>query len=103
MSGGSYDYMYCRIEDYYVGHMKDIELNDLMKDIVELVHDLEWADSSDISDEDYFETVIKFKNKWFKQNRNDRLKTYIDNKLEQTQKELYNLIGKEVENEGKNI
>ena len=58
MSGGSYDYMYCRIEDYYVGHMKDIELNDLMKDIVELVHDLEWADSSDISDEDYFETFI---------------------------------------------
>ena len=93
MCGGSYDYMYSRIEDYYVGHMKDIELNDLMKDIVELTHDLEWADSGDTSDEDYFETVKKFKDKWFKQSRNERLKTYIDNELNRTQKELYNLIG----------
>lgn len=93
MSGGSYDYTYSRIEDYYVGHMKDIELNDLMKDIVELVHDLEWADSGDISDEDYFETVIKFKNKWFKQSREERLKIYIDETMNKTRKELYNLIG----------
>lgn len=93
MSGGSYDYTYGRIEDYYVGSMKDIELDDLMKDIVELTHDLEWADSGDISDEDYFETVTKFKNKWFKQSRNERLKKYIDEKTDKTKKELYNLIG----------
>ena len=99
MSGGSYDYMYSRIEDYYVGHMKDIELNDLMKDIVELLHDLEWADSADISDESYFETVIKFKNKWFGQTRNKRLKTYIDEEINRTKKELYTLIGSEVEND----
>lgn len=99
MSGGSYDYMYCRIEDYYVGHMKDIELNDLMKDIVKLLHDLEWADSGDISDEGYFKTVTKFKNKWFKQSRKERLKTYIDEKINKTKNELYILIGSEVENE----
>lgn len=93
MSGGSYDYMCYRIEEYYVGHMKDIELNDLMKDISKLLHDLEWADSGDISDESYFKTVTTFKNKWFKQDRKVRLKTYIDNKLEKTKKELYNLIG----------
>ena len=97
MSGGSYDYMCYRIEEYYVGHMKDMELNDLMKDIANLVHDLEWADSCDISDEDYFKTVIEFKNKWFKQSRQERLKTYIDEEINRTKKELYNLIGKEVE------
>lgn len=97
MSGGSYDYMCYRIEEYYVGHMKDMELNDLMKDIGELLHDLEWADSGDISDEDYFKTVTKFKNKWFVQNREGRLKNYIDTQLEEMKKEMYNLIGEREE------
>lgn len=94
MSGGSYDYMYYRIEEYYVGKMKDIELDDLMKDIVELVHDLEWADSGDISDEDYFETVKKFKDKWFKKTRKERLQKYIDDKIKDTIDEIYRLIDK---------
>lgn len=94
MSGGSYDYMYHRIEEYYVGKMKDIELDDLMKDIVELVHDLEWADSCDISDEDYFETVKKFKDKWFKKPRKERLQKYIDDKIKDTIDEIYRLIDK---------
>ena len=31
MSGGSYNYMYCRIEDEYVGRMFDAQLNEMMK------------------------------------------------------------------------
>lgn len=97
MSGGSYDYMYARIEDYYVGKMKDFEMNDLMKDIVELLHDLEWADSCDYSDEDYYETVKKFKNKWFKQSQSKRFKKYIDEEIEKTKNELYRMIGEKNE------
>lgn len=93
MSGGSHDYVCSKIEYELVGYMKDDELNDLMKDIVKLAHDLEWADSGDISDEDYFETVKEFKEKWFKQDRNDRLKKYVDEKIENLKKEIYRLLG----------
>lgn len=92
MSGGSHNYVSYTIENELCGQMKDIELNDLMKDIAELAHDLEWADSCDISDEDYFETVKRFKEKWLKQGRNERLKTYIDEKIDKTKTELYRLV-----------
>ena len=93
MSGGSHDYVCFKIENELVGCMKDYELNDLIKDIAKLAHDLEWADSGDISDEDYFETVKEFKEKWFKQDRNDRLKEYVDEKIENLKKEIYRLLG----------
>ena len=93
MSGGSHDYVYEKIEYELCGQMKDAELNDLMKDIVELAHDLEWYDSCDIDEETYFETVRKFKNKWFKESRNDRLKDYIDDEISKLKSELYKLVG----------
>lgn len=92
-SGGSHNYICCSIENNLVGQMHDMELDDLMKDIVKLTHDLEWADSCDISEEDYSKTVKEFKNKWFKQDRTQRLKKYIDDNLEKTKKELYSLLG----------
>ena len=34
MSGGSYCYMFGRIEEEYVGRMYDSQLNEMMKDLV---------------------------------------------------------------------
>lgn len=93
MSGGSHNYIYCRIETDLVGQMEDRELNDLMKDIVTLAHDLEWYHSSDISRDDYRESVRKFKDKWFKQSREERLKKYIEESIQETKEELLNMIG----------
>ena len=93
MSGGSYDYIYSRLEYECVGRMYDIELDDLVKDLCDVLHDLEWWQSSDISEEGYRDTVRKFKEKWFNGNRDERFKDYIDNQLESTRKELYRLIG----------
>ena len=42
MSGGSYNYMYCRINDEYIDRMFDSQLNSMMKDLVDVLHDLEW-------------------------------------------------------------
>ena len=95
MSGGSFDYKYCILEEYYVGNMEDDELNDLVKDLVNVLYELEWWTSGDTNEEKYRITVRKFKEKWFKQNRSDRLKNYIDEKITNTKKELYNLIGLE--------
>lgn len=65
MSGGSYEYMYSQVENVYVGRMFDDELDEMMKDLVVVLHDLEWWKSDDISEEDYRRTVERFKLKWF--------------------------------------
>lgn len=93
MSGGSRDYIYCRIEQDLVGKMYDAELDDLMKDIAKLAHDVEWYDSGDTCEDTYRKSVAKFKKKWFGSDRNTRLKGYIDTKLDETKQELYQMIG----------
>jgi hypothetical protein len=87
MSGGSYNYMYCRINDEYVDRMFDSQLNSMMKDLVDVLHDLEWWQSCDSSEERYRDTVRKFKKKWFKQTKID-VQKQIESKLKQTKDEL---------------
>lgn len=98
MSGGSYNYICCTLSNECEGAMYDEEMNDLIKDLCEVLHDLEWWQSGDCREEKYKETLLKFKQKWFKQCRDERLKEYVDNKLNKTRKELYSLIGIEEEN-----
>ena len=93
MSGGSHDYTYLRVQEFYEGGMHDAELNDLIKDLVEVLHDLEWMESGDIGEKGYAETVEKFKKKWFIMDRNERLKGYIDKSINECQRKLYSLIG----------
>lgn len=68
MSGGHYDYAYYNL-DRYEGNMKDDELEVLLNDFKILLHDLEWCDSGDTNEEDYKESVKKFKEKWLKEKR----------------------------------
>lgn len=93
MSGGSHGYIYCKIEDELCGQMEDRELDDLIQDIADLAHDLEWYHSSDTCREDYLESVAKFKEKWFKSSREERLKSYIDEALDSMRAELFSLVG----------
>lgn len=92
MSGGSYNYGYYNIEQY-IGNMKDKELDNLMQDIRELLHDLEWCDSGDTSEETYLEQIKIFKNKWFKQSRSKRLEKIILEEIEKTKQDLLKMIG----------
>jgi hypothetical protein len=94
MSGGSHAYAFCVIKDL-CGQMHDQELDDLMTDIAELAHDLEWFDSSDICEESYLQTVRRFKDKWFNSSREDRLKQYVDDAISKLKNELYGLLGVE--------
>jgi hypothetical protein len=94
VSGGSHNYVCYNIENELCGQMHDRELDDLMKDIAELAHDLEWYDSSDIGRADYMETVKKFKDKWFNGNRKERLKGYVDESINNLKSELYALIAR---------
>ena len=93
MSGGSHNYICYQIEEDLCGQMEDAELNDLVHDIADLAHDLEWYHSGDTNEEDYRKSVKNFKEKWFKSSRADRLKWYIDRDIESLKSNLYSMIG----------
>lgn len=93
MSGGSHNYIYHQIDQELAGAMRDAELDDLMKDISGLAHALEWYDSGDTSKEDYLAEVKAFKAKWFESSREERLKQYVNDKLEDLHKEIFSLAG----------
>ena len=99
MSGGSRDYVFCAIQNELCGRMYDAEINDLMNDIAEIAHDVEWYDSADIGKESYMKSVRNFKNKWFNSPRDERLKKYIDAELKETKERLYTLLGLEAESD----
>lgn len=91
MSGGSMNYVYHHIEDA-ADYVKDPEIKDLMKDLANLLHDLEWWDSGDYSRADYEETLANFKKKWFGENRNYRLEKYINESLDNLKVEIGKLL-----------
>lgn len=93
MSGGSYDYIYCRLKEECDGRMYDAEMDDMIRDLAEVLHDLEWWQSADSSEDEYRATLTRFKAKWFKDNREERLKGYIDNQISIVRNQLYALIG----------
>lgn len=92
MSGGHFNYTCYTVENEYCGRMEDAELDEMMDDLVDLLHDLEWWKSGDYGEDSYRETVKKFKDKWFKQSRTERLEAIIDKKCEALKAELKKVI-----------
>lgn len=97
MSGGSYNYIYSRLSEECENRMYDAEMDDLIKDLCEVLYDLEWWQSCDYSEDRYRKTLAEFKQKWFMGDRKTRLKGYIDNQIGLVKAQLYALIGKEGE------
>ena len=93
MSGGSHEYICYSLENNCKDRMYDVEMNDLIADLVDVLHDLEWWQSGDIGESDYRKTLSKFKKKWFKGDRRLRFKGYIDERIEKLKKELYSAFG----------
>ena len=93
MSGGSYDYVCYKLSNECEGRMYDAEMNDLIKDLCDLLHALEWWQSGDTSESRYREELSRFKAKWFKGDRQERLKGYIDEQIGIVRSQLYSLIG----------
>ena len=92
MSGGSYGYCYSRVEEAYCNRMYDAEMEAMMSDLVDVLHDLDWWRSADYCEEDYRKSVKKFKDKWFKQSREERLAQIIDDKCKALRDELTKII-----------
>lgn len=66
MSGGSFNYEYCKIKELYVGEMQDADLDEMMKDLCNVLHDLEWWQSADYDEETYRHSTQAFKQKWLR-------------------------------------
>ena len=92
MSGGHFNYGFYHLDEY-LGHMGDEELNELLEDFKDLLHDLEWYESGDYSVETYRKSVKKFKDKWFKADRSERLERIIGVKVEELKTTLMDMIG----------
>lgn len=92
----SYRNISISVEYDLVGYMFDSELNQMMKDLVPVLEDLEKWQESDISEERYRETVTKFKRKWFKRRKCD-IEALVNEEFEKKKKELL----KELEYMGK--
>lgn len=93
MSGGSYNYICYALEENCCNRMYDAEMNDMIKDLCEVLRELEWWQSCDTTEEKYRERLLKFKEKWFQGNREERLKGYIDEQIGTVRSELYRVIG----------
>ena len=91
MSGGAWDYVSYRVEEI-ADKVEDAEIKALIKDLAELLHDEEWYESGDYGRSDYLETLKKFKKKWFKSSREERLKGIINEELEHFKNRLNDLV-----------
>ena len=100
MSGGSLGYLCYEIEEKVVGEMGDLELDEMMRDVAKLLHDLEWWRSGDYDEDAYRKTAAKFKARWLAggKGRSKRLKLIMDEQLYQLRKELMRMLGEEEEN-----
>jgi hypothetical protein len=94
MSGGSFNYEYCKINDLYVGKMQDADLDEMMEDLCNVLHDLEWWQSCDYGEETYRNSAKAFKQKWLRgydwetDERIDRAKKYIKSQIEEAFKKI---------------
>ena len=92
MSGGSYNYIYSSLQEACCGYMYDPEMNDMIKDLCKVLKALEWWQSADWGEEAYRKELSRFKNKWFKKERTDRLKKYIDEQIGTVKTQLYAML-----------
>lgn len=91
MSGGSFDYI-CFDLANVANRIEDKEIKELTRDLANLLHDLEWYESRDYGRDTYDETLKAFKEKWFKGDRNARLKGYINTILNTARDDIDKLI-----------
>lgn len=76
MSGGELNYAYNYFEEAAAA-FDDKEMRQLTSDLADVVHDLEWLLSGDISEEMYLQTLWQFKENWLSPKRIETRKQAI--------------------------
>lgn len=91
MSGGSYGYIYYKVREAG-DYAQDTEIKELLYDLADLLHDEEWWQSCDYAKENYLQTLKAFKEKWFKSSREERMKQYVERRIQEVKEELEAMI-----------
>lgn len=78
MSRGSYNYTCYKIENNLIGRTHEAVMDNLIKGIIDAARDLERAESGDY-------LTKKFKVKWLKTNKNERLLMIADEDMKDEQ------------------
>ena len=99
MSGGRFNYYNEYLKNEMFKHldrpnnvMEDDEISELVWDVLNLIHELDYYLSSDTDRETYIEKKNQFKKKWFG-NRKIRLENIVDRKIEKLKSEIVEMIG----------
>ena len=99
MSGGKFGYYNQYLKEEMFVHsdrpnnvMEDDEISELVWDVLNLIHDLDYYQSGDTCRETYIESKNEFKKKWFG-NRKIRIEKIVDKKIDQLREEVKEMIG----------
>lgn len=99
MSGGRFNYMDSTIKNEIFGWtnkpinvFEDREISELVWDVFDLIHSYDWYASGDTCKETYLKDKVAFKKKWFS-NRGVRIRTIVDNVINDARDELYETFG----------
>jgi hypothetical protein len=99
MSGGHFEYTDSRLKSDIFGWsdkptnaFEDKEISELVLDVLDLIHDYDWYVSGDTSRKTYLKAKADFKKKWFG-NRDLRVKSIIDDTINEVRTELYETFG----------
>lgn len=66
MSGGRYQYYDISLKSEIEGDdFEDVEIQELVNDVLDLIHEYDWYMECDTSREDYLKAKNEFKHKWF--------------------------------------
>ena len=95
MSGGRFNYydLYLKGEIFGLGDrptntFEDLEISLMIWDVLNLIHDFDYYESSDSSEEKWLKSKKQFKEKWLKQD-SERTKMIVDGAIERCKEELY--------------
>ena len=91
MSGGAYNYVYCKLQDA-AQCTRDKEIEMLLDDLADLMKSEEWYVSGDTSYEEWDEDRKAFKEKWFKGAREERLKEIIEREFNRVKREMEDML-----------
>lgn len=104
MSGGTFNYLDSQLKEEIFGWsydndnwngrniFEDREISEIVFDVLGLIHEYDWYNSGDTSEEKYLEAKKKFKDKWLK-NPRVRVQRVIDSAIEDLRKEMYKTYG----------
>lgn len=96
MSGGYFDYkdldLSCQIEYRCNTNnpFEDLEISELVKDVLALIHDFDWYKSGDTCEDSYLQSKRDFKKKWLSsKGREETIRRMVDESIDRLKEELY--------------